>query len=131
VKYGEPMSDERGDEHDARGELSGGHEEQALAAYDAIVAELIETTQATSARMFGMPGLKANGTAFAGYVHGAMVFKLGAPEHGEALSLPGAQLFDPSGRNRPMKEWVQVPAAHVARWQMLAQAALRYVASGH
>lgn len=54
-----------------------------------------------------------------------------APKHGEALSLPGAQLFDPSGRSRPMKEWVQVPAAHVARWQTLAQAALRYVASGH
>ncbi len=122
------MSDERGDERD---EPSGGHEARAREAYDTVVAELVETAVATSGSMFGMPGLKANGKAFAGYFHGAMVFKLGAPEHGEALSLPGAQLFDPSGRNRPMKEWVQVPAAHAARWQTLAQAALRYVASGH
>jgi hypothetical protein len=126
------MSDKPADERGAqRREPSGGHDAQAHAAYDAIVAELVATAHATSASMFGMPGLKANAKAFAGYFHGAMVFKLGAPEHGEALSLPGAQLFDPSGRNRPMKEWVQVPAAHVARWQMLAQAALRYVASGH
>ncbi len=124
MKQGETMGD-------ARDEPSGEHEAQARAAYDAIAAELVETAQATSASMFGMPSLKANGKAFAGYFHGAMVFKLGAPEHGEALSLPGAQLFDPSGRSRPMKEWVQVPAAHVALWQTLAQAALRYVASGH
>src|SRR5260370_36475168 len=77
-REGEPMSDERSD---ARDEPSGEHEAQAHEAYDAVVAELVETAVATSGSMFGMPGLKANGKAFAGYFHGAMVFKLGAPEH--------------------------------------------------
>lgn len=38
-----------------------------------------------------------------------MVFKLTGGIHQEALSLDGSQLFDPSGKKRRMKEWVQVP----------------------
>jgi hypothetical protein len=76
--------------------------------------------------MFGMPSLLYERKAFAGFYHGAMVFKLQAPEHGTTLNLSGARLFDPSGRNRPMKEWVEVPSAHAARWPKLAYAALRY-----
>ena len=43
-----------------------------------------------------------------------MVFKLEGDDHAQALALPGAQLFDPMG-GRPMKAWVQVPAAQVGR----------------
>ena len=53
-----------------------------------------------------------------------MVFKLpDAEARGRALELDGAHLFDPMG-GRPMKEWVQVPAAHVERWTELAVLAL-------
>ena len=93
--------------------------------YDAIAAEL----GATSAKMFGVPCLKHNGKAFAGFYQGAMVFKLSGAAHTEALALPGARLFDPSGRG-PMKEWVEVPAQHAARWPALGQAALAYVGPG-
>jgi hypothetical protein len=58
-----------------------------------------------------------------------MVFKLQGNEHEKALSLKGAQLFDPSGKKRPMKEWVQVPPAHAEKWKKLAGAALNYVNS--
>jgi len=85
------------------------------AMYDEVTAELMATSPTTSGKMFGMPCLKNNGKAFAGYYQTAMVFKLTAPEHTEALALPGAQLFDPSGRGRPMKEWVEVPVEHAAR----------------
>jgi len=37
-----------------------------------------------------------------------MVFKLTDKIHADALSLDGSELFDPSGKKRPMKEWVQV-----------------------
>jgi hypothetical protein len=75
-------------------------------------------------KMFGMPCLKAGGKAIAGYYKGEMVFKLpdaGARER--ALALDGAHPFDPMG-GRPMKEWVQVPAAHTERWAELAELAL-------
>lgn len=74
--------------------------------------------------MFGMPCVKASGKAVAGYFKGDMVFKLQDAEARErALELDGAHLFDPMG-GRPMKEWVQVPAAHVERWTELAELAL-------
>ncbi len=97
------------------------------AEYDAVVSEMIASTPANSGMMFGMPCLKNNGKAFAGFYNGAMVFKLGGARHAEALALSGSRSFDPMG-GRPMKEWVEVPAEHASRWLELAQEALRYVA---
>ncbi len=47
--------------------------------------------------------------------------------HKEALSLDGSQLFDPSGKKRPMKEWIQVSFDHNDKWANYAKAALNYV----
>ena len=97
------------------------------AEYDRVAAELTATSPATAGKMFGMPCLKNDlGKAFAGYYEGAMAFKLPVPAHTEALALPGARLFDPSGRGRPMKEWVEVPSEYASRWIELAQEAMRY-----
>ncbi len=100
------------------------------AEYNTVVDELKASSSATTGMMFGMPCLKNNGKAFAGFYEGAMVFKLRGPRHAEALALPGARLFDPSGR-RPMKEWVEVPAEHASSWLGLAQAALHSLAETH
>src|SRR5579859_6415490 len=97
------------------------------ASYDAVVEELTATTPATRGQMFGMPCLKNNGKAFAGFFQDTMVFKLGAPQHTEALALAGSHLFDPSGLGRPMKEWVVIPIEHSDRWLEFAQKAFRYV----
>lgn len=97
------------------------------AEYNAVASEITATSSAIMGKMFGMPCLKNNSKAFAGYYHGAMVFKLGAPAHTEALGLSGAMLFDPSGLGRPMKEWVVVPEEHSSRWLDLAQEALHYL----
>lgn len=101
----------------------------APAAYAAIVADLA-ARGVVSAAMFGKPGLKAGRTAFGCLLGDAMAFKLGAgtPAHAAALALPGAVLFDPSGRDRPFKDWVQVPVAHADAWPGLAAAALDAVA---
>src|SRR5262245_8295613 len=95
------------------------------AAYDAVAEELVASAGAQKGTMFGMPCIKHSGKMFAGFFHDAMVFKLAAQAHGQALALAGAQLFDPSGRGRPMKEWVVVPAEHAARWPEFARVALR------
>jgi len=57
-----------------------------------------------------------------------MVFKLTGEFHQDALSLDGAELFDPSGKNRPMKEWVQVPFDYIEQWKSFAKQAATYVA---
>ena len=99
------------------------------AEYDAIAARLAASDQVKSTKMFGMPCLKHGGKVFAGFHHGAMIFKLHQPEHAVALGLAGAHLFAPSGEGRPMKEWVEVPAEHAARWPEFAREALHYLAS--
>lgn len=95
-------------------------------AYDAVVEEMLATSPARGGAMFGMPCLKINGKAFAGFYQEAMVFKLDAPHRETALALKDTRLFDPMG-GRPMKEWVVVPSAHEARWAALARDAMRYV----
>ena len=99
------------------------------AAYEAVVSEMIATSPTSGGKMFGMPCLKNNnGKAFAGYFEGSMAFKLGGTSHTKALALSGARLFDPSGRGRPMKEWVEVPVEHSSRWLEFARDAFNYVA---
>ena len=42
-----------------------------------------------------------------------------------SLALEGAAPFEPMGKGRVMKEWVDVPVAHAAKWAELADSALR------
>ncbi len=84
---------------------------------------------ATAGAMFGKRALKADGQAFACLKGDDLAFRLGAgtAEHGSALDLPGARLFDPSGNGRPFKDWVAVPVALSAEWSRLAGLALARV----
>ena len=96
--------------------------------YDEIADDLVARNDDVElGQMMGMPCVKRAGKLVAGYASssGAMVFKLpDADQRDAALALDGAELFDPSGRGRPFKEWVQVPAAHADRWPEFAEAAL-------
>ena len=85
---------------------------------------------AEESQMFGKPCFKINDKAFTCFFQNEMVFKLKGDVHTEAIALKGAQLFDPSGKGRAMKEWVQVPFAHKAKWEGFAKAALAYVKAG-
>lgn len=99
--------------------------------FDGLVEELAEQG-AVNAPMFGKPGIKLGKTAFACLFGDGLAVKLGAgtAEHQRALDLPGAVLFDPSGRDRPFKDWVVVPHASNAEWSPLAQAALARAGAG-
>ncbi|MBT3302781.1 MAG: hypothetical protein HN921_04865 [Bacteroidetes bacterium] len=85
-------------------------------------------TGAIESQMFGKPCFKINKKAFVCFFQNEMVFKLTGDIHCEALSLDGSQLFDPSGNNRPMKEWVQVSFNHQNKWTQFAEEAMKYVA---
>jgi hypothetical protein len=83
---------------------------------------------AEKSQMFGKPCFKADTKAFVCFFQDCMVFKLPSEERSEALALDGAHLFDPSGKGRAMKEWVQVPYHYHATWKKLAKAAYNFVA---
>jgi hypothetical protein len=97
--------------------------------FDEVVNQFVIRPGIVRSQMFGMPCLKVNGKAFAGFQAGSMIFKLSGEAHQQALSLAGARLFDPMGMGRPMKEWVDIPAAHSTTWEQFADAACRYVAA--
>jgi urate oxidase len=86
-----------------------------------------ELQGAEQSQMFGKPCFKINGKAFVCFFQQCMVFKLTGDTYAEALSLEGTQLFDPSGKNRPMKEWVQIPFKYADEWDTYAIAACEYV----
>ncbi|PSL49912.1 hypothetical protein CLV51_1011252 [Chitinophaga niastensis] len=82
---------------------------------------------AEQSQMFGTPCFKINGKAFICFFQNEMVFKLNGDVHQDALSLDGAQLFDPSGKKRPMKEWVQVSFDYKDKWAKFTKEAAKYV----
>jgi hypothetical protein len=83
---------------------------------------------ADKSQLFGTPCYKIGKKAFVCFFQNEMVFKLNGDSHSDALSLDGAQLFDPSGKKRPMKEWVQVPFDYSDNWTEYAKSAMEYVA---
>ena len=89
------------------------------------VGEEIENS--IQSQMFGKPCFKINKKAFTCFFQNAMVFKLNGEFHKDALSLEDSKLFDPSGKNRPMKEWVQVPFNYKYKWKLFAKKSAEYV----
>jgi hypothetical protein len=82
---------------------------------------------AEQSQLFGKPCFKIGGKAFVCFFQNEMVFKLRGETHRAALALEGAQLFDPSGKKRAMKEWVQVPSTYSDNWTAYAKLAMEYV----
>jgi hypothetical protein len=81
---------------------------------------------ARRSKVFGMPCVKRAGRVVFGLSRTGMVFKLTDPEaHARALSVPGAHLFDPSGRGEPFRQWVVVPPEQADEWEAFAYEALQ------
>ncbi len=95
-------------------------------AYDLFVSIGSAIENSAQGQLFGKPCFKYDGKAFLCFFQDEMVFKLTDRAHAGALELEGAQLFDPSGKKRPMKEWVQVPVVHRELWSALAGQAFDY-----
>ena len=97
--------------------------------YDIIGQEFSEQFGSLTGQMFGKPCLKtADKKAFVAFYQEAMVFKLGQEEISFLKDkYPSSQNWDPSGKNRPMKDWLQVPSEFKEDWKMLAKQALDFV----
>jgi hypothetical protein len=92
--------------------------------FDAIADGLATKKSVSRGSLFGKACIKLETKAFAAFHKDEMVFKLNAVDQKEVMALKGAHLWDPSGANRPMKEWTCVPVAHKKMWQALADKAL-------
>ena len=86
-----------------------------------------QVDEAVKGQLFGKPCFKINKKAFCCFFKQSMVFKLNGEFHQDALSLDGSELFDPSGKNRPMREWVQVSYHYKDQWALFAEKAATYV----
>jgi hypothetical protein len=85
--------------------------------------------QADAGKLFGVSCLKVNNKAFACYYKASMVFRLRGDVYEYAMELKNACLFDPSGKKRPMKEWVQLSYIHHRLWANFAARAMENVQS--
>jgi hypothetical protein len=98
-----------------------------MAEYESLVDLLTANPNVGAGQMFGKPCLTVHGKAFLAHHKEAIIFKLNEPPHSKAMQINGAALWDPSGKARPMKEWVAVPIEHGSQFKELARAALIYV----
>lgn len=72
-----------------------------------------------------MPCVKRAGRVVFGLSRTGMVFKLTDPgTRARALAVPGAHLFDPSGRGEVFRQWVVIPPESAAEWEPLAAEAV-------
>jgi hypothetical protein len=101
----------------------------AIAQYERLVSEYEGNASVVAGQMFGKPCMKVNGKAFVAQHKETVVFKLSGPSHEKAMLQTGAVLWDPSGKGRPMKEWVALPMSSSKQFKLLAATAYEYVAN--
>lgn len=93
----------------------------------AVVAHVAAAEPVSTGQMFGKPCAKVAGKAFIARQGDTLAFKLDNDVRSTALQQPGAALWDTSGKERPMREWVAIPAQADADWGALAQSARDFV----
>jgi len=97
--------------------------------FEKIGIEFQDQFDVVSGQMFGKPCLKtAMNKAFVAYHNEQMVFKLGVEEIAKVKAgYPLGKNWDPSGKNRAMKDWLALPSTYVEDWESLAKVALDFV----
>ena len=80
-------------------------------------------------QMFGKKCLYCRGKAFVAIQGDRVAFKLPEAAVKKALGIKGATLWDPSGKGRPMREWVAVPVGAGFKPMLLARQAHDYLAA--
>ena len=97
--------------------------------YTKIVEYLVSARNATAGQMFGKKCIKINGKAGVAFFKDCLVFKLPEEPHTLAMSLQDSVLWDPSGKGRAMKEWVQVSIEHKDKFEFFANEVADYITS--
>lgn len=93
-----------------------------------IYNELVESySDAEASQMFGKLCAKIKGKPFVSFYQDELAFRIGRDITSEWLgTLKDSKLFDPSGKGRPFKDWIQVPLQHQNKYRDLADIALKF-----
>jgi hypothetical protein len=100
---------------------------EALDAFAAVLDELAVNADVGRAVWFGIPAAKVDGRIFLGLWGGALVARLGAEEVDARVLAGDGVRFDPSGKGRAMKDWLESNGEY-AEWSELAFSALAFTA---
>jgi len=95
--------------------------------YNTLVQYLTDEYNAVAGQMFGKKCIKVNNKAAVSLFKEYIVFKLPKEEVAQTLALSNSKLWDPSGKGRDMKEWVQLTIEHKSRFKELSIKAADYV----
>jgi hypothetical protein len=99
--------------------------------YTALAQTLLADPRIFEGNLFGVRVLKINGRPFVGLFQNKwLVVKVGEPRMQEMIAAKAGRMFDPSGKGRPMKEWIAVdePATNAKKkWLALAEEAKDFV----
>jgi hypothetical protein len=98
---------------------------ETLAAFDAVLDELAVHAGVERALWFGAPAAKVEGKIFLALWRGALVARIGADEVGARVLAGDGVRFDPSGKGRAMKDWLEADA-EPDDWTELGAAALAF-----
>ncbi|HMJ35818.1 MAG TPA: hypothetical protein VK501_18080 [Baekduia sp.] len=100
---------------------------ETLAAFGVVLDELAVHAGVERAVWFGAPAAKVEGKIFLAVFDGTLVARVGAEECDDRVLSGHGERFDPSGKGRSMKDWLQT-SLEPADWPELAQAALAFSA---
>jgi hypothetical protein len=82
----------------------------------------------TIGQMFGKPCIKIGSKTIVVLINDEMVFKIGKRYIEQCKKrYPESFNWDPTGLNRPMKDWLQVPPKYSDHWMNLAEKALEFI----
>jgi hypothetical protein len=95
--------------------------------YNNLVHYLESEYNAVAGQMFGKKCIKVNNKAAVSLFKEYIVFKLPKDDVTQTLALSNSKLWDPSGKGRAMKEWVQLTIEHKSRFKELSIKAAEYV----
>ena len=91
---------------------------------------ILEIDDAELGNLFGKPCGKINKKAFVSFFEDEMVFKIGKEAVDKLLeAYKGSQKWDPSGKKRPMKDWIQIPGKFKSNWKELTAMAIEFYKS--
>jgi len=95
--------------------------------FESLIIYLGTAYDGKSGQMFGKKCIKINSKATVALYKEFLVFKLQGDAHAKAIALSGSSLWDPSAKQRHMKEWVQIPLKHKEEFKNFAKEAAEYV----
>jgi hypothetical protein len=100
-----------------------------LSAFADVLDEVAVAGDVERCAWFGTPAAKVEGRIFMAIWRGRLVARLGAEEVTARVTAGGGTRFDPSGKGRAMKDWLEADA-EPGEWTELALSAIAFTAGG-